>query len=55
MNDTASIKVLIVDDHPVFRRGLREIIGENKRFAIVGEAADGAVGLQLAAELKGEA
>ena len=46
------VKLLIVDDHPVFRRGLREIIGENKRFAIVGEAADGAVGLQMVAELQ---
>ncbi len=46
------MKLLIVDDHPVFRRGLREIIGENKRFEIVGEAADGAAGLRMAAELQ---
>lgn len=46
------LRLLIVDDHPVFRRGLREIIAENKRFQIVGEAADGAVGLNLASELK---
>ncbi len=46
------LKLLIVDDHPVFRRGLQEIIGENKKFIIVGEAADGAVGLQMAEELK---
>lgn len=46
------VKLLIVDDHPVFRRGLQEIIGENKRFVVVGEAADGAVGLQMAAELQ---
>lgn len=46
------VKLLIVDDHPVFRRGLREIIGENNRFTVVGEAADGAIGLQMATELQ---
>lgn len=44
------IKLLIVDDHPLFRRGLREIIEEQNRFEIVGEAADGMVGLKLAEE-----
>lgn len=46
-----TIKLLIVDDHPIFRRGLREIIEENKAFAIVGEAANGADGLRLAEDL----
>lgn len=46
------IKLLVVDDHPIFRRGLREIIEENRAFAIVGEAANGADGLRLAAELR---
>jgi len=39
-----------VDDHPVFRRGLREIIEEHPMFEIVGEASDGQTGLRLAAE-----
>ncbi|HZL42900.1 MAG TPA: response regulator transcription factor [Verrucomicrobiae bacterium] len=46
------VKVLIVDDHPVFRRGLREIIEEDPDFRIVGEAADGEAGLRVAVELK---
>jgi DNA-binding NarL/FixJ family response regulator len=46
------LKVLIVDDHPVFRRGLREIIEENPGFRIAGEASDGEAALRLAAELR---
>src|SRR5262249_13006613 len=46
------VSLLIVDDHPVFRRGLRQIIEENPRFRIVGEASDGEVALRLATELQ---
>ena len=46
------VKLLIVDDHPVFRRGLREIIEENSKFQIVGESSDGTTALRLAKELE---
>jgi len=46
------VKLLIVDDHPVFRRGLRQIIEEHPMFRIVGEASDGHAGLELIAESK---
>ncbi|HWD20698.1 MAG TPA: response regulator transcription factor [Verrucomicrobiae bacterium] len=49
---TREVKVLIVDDHAVFRRGLREVIEENPRFRIVGEAPDGEAALRLIPELK---
>lgn len=44
------VKLLIVDDHPILRRGLREIIEEHRRFKIVAEAGDGVSGLRLAQE-----
>lgn len=46
------LRLLIVDDHPIFRRGLREIIGERPDFRIVGEASDGDTGIRLVAERK---
>lgn len=39
MND--QISVVIADDHPIFRAGLRQIIESDPRFAVVAEAADG--------------
>lgn len=36
-----SISVFIVDDHPIFRKGLREVIDAAPGLKLVGEAADG--------------
>lgn len=36
------ITVLIADDHPIFRRGLRQIIEAESGLQIVAEAEDGA-------------
>ncbi|MFC6016033.1 response regulator [Plantactinospora solaniradicis] len=36
------ISVLIVDDHPVVRDGLRGMFGADPRFEVLGEAGDGA-------------
>ncbi|GAA0370103.1 response regulator transcription factor [Streptomyces olivoreticuli] len=41
------IRVLLVDDHPVVRRGLRAMVDELPEVSAVGEAADGAEALRL--------
>jgi DNA-binding NarL/FixJ family response regulator len=44
--------IMIIDDHSLFREGLKAIIGRNHRFEVVGEAGNGRDGLQKAKELK---
>jgi len=47
---TAPISVLIVDDHPVVRRGLRVLLEVAGGIEVAGEAGDGDTALALAAE-----
>jgi DNA-binding NarL/FixJ family response regulator len=44
--------VLIIDDHPLFREGLKTIISQSRRFQVVGEAGDGYKGMKLAEKLR---
>ena len=43
------IRLLIVDDHPVVRDGLRGMFSGDPEFVVVGEASDGAEAIDLAA------
>jgi len=44
--------ILIIDDHALFREGLKSIIGRDNRFKVVGEAGNGREGLRMAKKLK---
>ncbi|MGW7538139.1 response regulator [Amycolatopsis sp. NPDC054798] len=46
------ITLLIVDDHPVVRDGLRGMFGADPRFEVVGEAADGAAAITAGEQLR---
>ena len=41
-------RVLVVDDHPLFRRGVLQLLGMAPGFAVIAEAASGQDGLALA-------
>jgi DNA-binding NarL/FixJ family response regulator len=47
-----AIRVLLVDDHSVVRKGLRTFLAYDGELEVVGEAADGAEAYSLAQELK---
>ncbi len=45
------IRVIIVDDHALFRRGLAELLSEEEDLEVVGQAANGAEAIQKAMAL----
>ncbi|HNQ03021.1 MAG TPA: two-component system response regulator NarL [Thiobacillaceae bacterium] len=45
-------RLLIIDDHPLFRKGVLQLIKPEPEFEVVGEASTGTEGLELAASLR---
>ncbi len=49
---TSNKRIVIVDDHTLFRKGLKAIIGNDNGFEVTGEAGNAADGLLLAGETR---
>ncbi len=47
----APVRILVVDDHTLFRRGLTALLARDPRLAVVGDAADAGEALRRAQEL----
>lgn len=52
MSQHNKLTIVIADDHPVFRHGLRQIVESEGEFEVVGEAGDGERALELIRELR---
>lgn len=46
------IRIVIADDHPIFRDGLRRLLETETNLKVIGEACDGAEAVKLARQLK---
>ena len=49
---SGKIRILVVDDHTLFRRGLTALLQRDQQFEVVGDAADASQAQRRAAELK---
>jgi two-component system, NarL family, nitrate/nitrite response regulator NarL len=56
MDSTQSqaVRILIADDHPIFRDGLKRLLEAERNFKVVGEACDGVEAVALVRQLRPE-
>ena len=52
MSSASRIRVMVVDDHPIMRNGLRDALEASGRLEVVGQAGDGEEAVQAVEELK---
>ena len=52
MSSSDRIRVMLVDDHPIVMRGLRDVLEDSGAFDVVGQAADGVEAVRTAQELR---
>ena len=52
MTQDGSQTIITIDDHPLFRKGLADLIDMDDSLTLIGEAASGEAGLALAVELE---
>lgn len=52
MPQSEKTTVVIVDDHPLFRQGLRQAVADDPRFSVIGEADNGTAAVETILSLK---
>ena len=52
MASTGRIRVMVVDDHPIMRKGIGDLLEASGRFDVVGQAGDGEGAVATAGEVK---
>ena len=50
MTDSSPATILLVDDHPLLRKGLKQLIELEDELKVIGEASDGKTAIELAIE-----
>lgn len=45
-------KVLLIDDHPLMRRGIKQLLELDESFEVIGDAGNGSEGVNLALQLE---